>query len=144
MSSKAYLGETRPYAAAIQRLRGAGLRPTQQRVALARLIFGAGDRHLTAEQLHTEALAARVRVSLATVYNSLHQFVAAGLLREVVVEAGRCYFDTNVAAHHHFYCLDSGRLQDIPVDGIRLANLPVPPADSRIEQVDVVVRVRRI
>ena len=144
MTSKASLGETRPYADAIQRLRGAGLRPTQQRLALARLIFGSGDRHLTAEQLHTEALAARVRVSLATVYNSLHQFVDAGLLREVVVEAGRYYFDTNMGSHHHFYCLDSGQLADIPVDGVRLASLPTPPAGSRIEQVDVVVRVRRV
>jgi Fur family transcriptional regulator, iron response regulator len=143
MTRKLSPPETRPYADAIHKLRGAHLRPTRQRVALTRLIFAGGDRHLTAETLHNEALATRVRVSLATVYNTLHQFVEAGLLREVVVEAGRSYFDTNVGAHHHFYCLDSGRLQDIPVDGITLANLPLPPADSRIERVDVVVRVRR-
>jgi Fur family transcriptional regulator, iron response regulator len=71
------------------RLRTAGLRPTRQRVALARLLFGQCDRHVTAEQLHKEALDADVRVSLATVYNTLHQFTDAGLLREVVVEAGR-------------------------------------------------------
>jgi Fur family transcriptional regulator, iron response regulator len=144
MRSKPSPIETRRNADAAARLRGVGLRPTRQRLALTRLIFQADDRHLTAETLHNEALSSRVRVSLATVYNTLHQFVDAGLLREVVVEAGRSYFDTNVGAHHHFYCLDSGRLQDIPADGITLGQLPEPPVDSRIERVDVVVRVRRL
>src|SRR5207248_10906086 len=84
-----------------ERLRRAGLRPTRQRVALARLLFDGGDRHVTAEQLHAEALAAAIRVSLATVYNTLHQFTAASLMREVVVEPGRSYFDTNTDDHHH-------------------------------------------
>ena len=88
----------------VERLRAAGLRPTRQRLALARLLFDGGDRHVTAEHLHGEAQARAIRVSLATVYNTLHQFTAAGLLREVVVEPGRSYFDTNVSDHHHFFC----------------------------------------
>src|SRR5438094_9801147 len=112
----------------VERLRRAGLRPTRQRVALARLLFNGGDRHVTAEQLHGEALGATIRVSLATVYNTLHQFTAAGLLREVVVEPGRSYFDTNTDDHHHFFCEPSGVLQDIPGQGAVISGLPLPPA----------------
>src|SRR3546814_13718253 len=111
------MSKDRPYSALVQRLKAAGLRPTRQRLALAKLLFeapGGCDRHMTAEQLHAEAVADNVRVSLATIYNSLHQFTEAGLLREVVVESGRSYFDTNVTDHHHFYYEGSGRLQDIP------------------------------
>ncbi len=138
--------EARPYTALIERLKTAGLRPTRQRLALAKLLFadreGATNRHVTAEQLHGEAMAAEMRVSLATVYNTLHQFTGAGLLREVVVESGRSYFDTNVDDHHHFYFEDSGRLQDIPGDSVRLAELPSAPAGAEIERVDVIIRVR--
>ncbi|HSR70764.1 MAG TPA: Fur family transcriptional regulator [Kiloniellales bacterium] len=133
--------EARPYRGLIDRLKLAGLRPTRQRLALARLLFEGGDRHLTAEQLHQEATRASVPVSLATVYNTLHQFTAAGLLREVVVEPGRSYFDTNVEEHHHFYYQDSGRLADIPGSEVVLADLPEPPSGTRVARVDVIIRV---
>ena len=116
----------RPYSDLIDRLKTAGLRPTRQRLALARLLFSHGDRHLTAEQLHGEAMAARVPVSLATVYNALHQFTETGLLREVIVEPGRSYFDTNVTDHHHFFHEDSGHLEDIAGENVRLNALPGP------------------
>ena len=132
----------RPYSFLIERLKGAGLRPTRQRLALAKLLFDKGDHHLTAEHLHSQAIAANVRISLATVYNTLHQFTASGLLREVVVEPGRSYFDTNVNEHHHFYYEDSGRLQDIPGDKARLAELPVPPEGSEVARVDIMIRLR--
>ena len=135
------MANQRPYSGLIERLKSVGLRPTRQRLALARLLQDGGDRHLSAEQLHEEALAAKVRVSLATVYNALHQFTAAGLLREVVVEPGRSYFDTNVEDHHHFYFEDSGRLEDIPGDQVSLTNLPKPPKGSRLSRVDVIIRV---
>ena len=135
------MAKPRPYSDLIERLKAVGLRPTRQRLALARLLRDGGDRHLSAEQLHEEALAAKVRVSLATVYNALHQFTAAGLLREVVVEPGRSYFDTNVEDHHHFYFEDSGRLEDIPGDEIGLTSLPTPPKGTRLARVDVVVRL---
>ena len=132
---------TRPYANALELLRAARLRPTRQRLALARLLFDKGDRHVSAEQLHGEAQAAAVRVSLATVYNALHQFIAAGLLREVVVDPGRSYFDTNVSDHHHFYFEETGQLQDIAGDRVGVAELPAPPSGTAIRRVDVIIRV---
>ena len=131
----------RPFSNALELLRTAKLRPTRQRLALARMLFEKGDRHVTAEQLHGEAQAASVRVSLATVYNTLHQFISAGLLREVVVDPGRSYFDTNVSDHHHFFHEDSGRLQDIPGERVGVAELPAPPAGTQIRRVDVIIRV---
>lgn len=131
----------RRYTRVIQLLNRVGLRPTRQRLTLARLLFGNSDRHVTAEQLHDEAVAAKVPVSLATVYNALHQFTEAGLLREVVVEAGRSYFDTNTTQHHHFFRSDTGELQDIAADAITVSNLPVLPEGTDLDRVDVVVRV---
>src|ERR1700730_3204131 len=137
------MGGSRPFTNALERLSTAGLRPTRQRLALARLLFDKGDRHVTAEQLHGEALAAAVPVSLATVYNTLHQFIGAGLLREVVVNSGRCYFDTNVSDHHHFFLADSGKLVDIPGHRIDVANVPSPPSGTTICRIDVIIRVER-
>ena len=132
---------SRPYASALDRLKAAGLRPTRQRLSLARLLFADGDCHVTAETLHGRAQSDGIRVSLATVYNTLHQFQAAGLLREVVVEPGRAYFDTNVADHHHFFHEGSGVLTDIPRDSVALGSLPSAPDGSRIARVDVIIRV---
>jgi Fur family transcriptional regulator, iron response regulator len=126
----------------LARLRVAGLRPTRQRLLLARLLLENGDRHVTAEQLHGEASTSDLPVSLATVYNTLHQFVGAGLLQQVVVEPGRSYFDTNTADHHHFFCEPSGLLQDIPACALTVHGVPLPPAGTEIHRVDVVVRVR--
>ena len=134
---------SRPYTNALELLRTAKLRPTRQRLALARLLFEKGDRHVTAEQLHGEALAAAVPVSLATIYNTLHQFIEARLLREVVVNSGRSYFDTNVSDHHHFFFEDSGRLLDIPGEDIGVTGLPEPPDGASIRRVDVIIRVER-
>ncbi len=127
----------------LARLRSAGLRPTRQRLALAQLLFNGGDRHVTAEQLHGEAATAAIPVSLATVYNTLHQFTEAGLLREVVVEPGRSYFDTNIYDHHHFYCETTGALQDIPGAAVSVVELPHAPPGTEISRVDVIIRVRR-
>jgi Fur family iron response transcriptional regulator len=133
----------RPFTNALELLRSARLRPTRQRLALARLLFEQGDRHVSAEQLHGEALEAEVPVSLATVYNTLHQFVEAALLREVVVSPGRSYFDTNVSDHHHFFFEDSGQLLDIPGERIGVTGLPMPPEGASIRRVDVIIRVDR-
>jgi len=131
----------RPFSNALERLRRVGLRPTRQRLALARLLFDKGNRHLTAEQLHGEAIEAAVRVSLATVYNTLHQFTTAGLLNEVVVEPGRSYFDTNVDDHHHFFFEERGQLQDIPGDTLLVSALPQAPSGTAIRRVDVIIRL---
>jgi Fur family iron response transcriptional regulator len=126
-----------------ERLRAAGLRPTKQRVALANLLFRDEDRHLTAETLHEEAHKAGVRVSLATIYNTLHQFTEAHLLKQVAVEAGRSYFDTNVHEHQHFYVEDEGMLIDIPGASIEVAGVPAAPKGMTVDRVDVVVRLKR-
>jgi Fur family iron response transcriptional regulator len=120
----------------------AGLRPTRQRLALAKVLFENGNRHTTAEMLHIEAQAAHIRVSLATVYNTLRQFTNAGLLREMVVDASRSYFDTNTSPHHHFFFEESGELVDIREELITLSDLPPPPEGTTIDRVDVVVRVK--
>jgi Fur family iron response transcriptional regulator len=127
----------------VLRLRGSGLRPTRQRVELANLLFREGHRHLTAEALHDEAERAGIRVSLATVYNTLHQFTEAGLLRQVMVDAARSYFDTNIGEHQHFYTEEDGTLIDIPGDAISVAGVPAPPKGTAINRVDVVIRLRR-
>ncbi len=133
---------TSPLPIALQHLRAAGLRPTRQRLALAQLLLENGDRHVTAEQLHGEAVGAGIPVSLATVYNTLHQFTDAGLLREAVVEPGRSYFDTNTADHHHFFCEATGKLQDIPAHQLSVSDLPLPPLGTEIRRVDIIVRIR--
>jgi len=125
-----------------KRVREAGLRPTRQRIALADLLFAKGDRHLSAEELHEEALAAGVPVSLATVYNALHQFTEAGLLRILAVEGSRTYFDTNTSDHHHFFIEGENRIFDIESGPVTIANLPAPPEGMEIANVDVVVRLR--
>jgi Fur family iron response transcriptional regulator len=119
----------------------AGLRPTRQRLGLARLLFEAGNRHVTAEDIHAEAKVAGIPVSLATIYNTLHQFTASGLLREVVVEPGRAYFDTNTSGHHHFFFEETGDVCDIPENDISIARLPSLPDGATLSRVDVVVRV---
>ena len=130
-------------AVATDRLRHAGLRPTRQRVELAGLLFKDCDRHVTAESLHDEVTGAGLKVSLATVYNTLHQFTEAGLLRQVIVDAARSYFDTNTGDHQHFFLESEGLLIDIPGESIAVAGVPAPPAGLSVDRVDVVVRVRR-
>jgi Fur family iron response transcriptional regulator len=124
------------------RLRQVNLRPTRQRVALGWLLFARGDRHVTAEMLHEEAGRARVPVSLATIYNTLHQFTEAGLLREVSVDGSRTYFDTNLSDHHHFFVEGDESLVDIPDGHISVSDLPRAPEGMEIARVDVIVRVR--
>jgi Fur family iron response transcriptional regulator len=124
-------------------LRMAGLRPTRQRIALAELLFSGEHRHVSAEELHAEAGAARVNVSLATIYNTLHQFQQAGLLREVAIDASRSYFDTDTSDHHHFYLEDEQRVVDIPSAGIVINGLPEAPDGTVVTHVDVIVRVRK-
>ena len=125
------------------RLRAAGLRPTRQRVALARLLFEGGSRHVTAESLHVEVKSAQMPVSLATVYNALNQFRGAGLMREVVVAPGRSDCETEHGHDHHFFVEPDGALHDFPSDKVTIAGLPAPPKGTRLSRVDVIVRVRR-
>ena len=122
-------------------LRQAGLRPTRQRLVLATLLFSGQDRHIAAETLHAEALASGEHLSLATVYNTLHHFTEAGLLRELALEGSKAYFDTNTSNHNHFYIQEKGEVLDIPSNTIRVDGLPEPPEGMKISHVDVVVRL---
>jgi Fur family transcriptional regulator, iron response regulator len=126
-----------------QMLREVGLRPTRQRLALGWLLFAKGDRHMTAESLHEEALRARFPVSLATVYNTLNQFTTVRLLREVAVDGSKTYFDTNNSDHHHFFVEGENNLFDIPGSELLVDRLPKPPVGFEVARVDVVVRLRR-
>ena len=124
-------------------LRDVGLRPTRQRMALGWMLFGKGDRHLTAEMLYEEASKAKVPVSLATVYNTLHQFTEVGLLRQVAVDGSKTYFDTNVSDHHHFFVEGDNALVDIPNAEPIVGTMPAPPEGYEIARIDVVVRIKR-
>ncbi len=127
-----------------KKLRNSGLRPTRQRLALTELLYSKGDRHISAEDLHAEALAANVPVSLATIYNALNQFTMAGLLREVAIEGQRTYFDTNTSSHHHFYIESEERLVDIPHGSLRVVGVPQTPSGKEIDRIDVIVRLRDV
>lgn len=124
------------------RLRTVGLRPTRQRISLGWLLFAKGDRHITAEMLFEEAMRARVPVSLATVYNTLHQFTDVGLLRQLAVDGSKSYFDTNTTEHHHFFVEGDEQLIDVPAE-IEVGALPDAPPGMEIARVDVIVRLRR-
>jgi Fur family iron response transcriptional regulator len=126
-----------------EKLRDVGLRPTRQRTSLGWLLFAKGDRHISAEMLYEEAMRARVPVSLATVYNTLHQFTQAGLLRELAVDGAKTYFDTNTSKHHHFLIEDTNQLVDIPDDLVEILRVPQALDGMEIASVDVVVRLRR-
>jgi len=112
-------------------------------VSLGWLLFGKGDRHVTAELLFDEAARARVPVSLATVYNTLHQFTQAGLLRQLAVDGTKAYFDTNPSEHHHFFLEEEGRLVDMPSEGMTVSDLPAPPAGMEVAGIEVIVRLRK-
>jgi len=125
----------------VDMLRTAGLRPTRQRVSLAALLFGRGDRHTTAENLYEEAHRDGVRISLATIYNALHQFTEAGLLRELAVDGTRTYFDTNTGDHQHFFIESEGKMIDIPTPSLKVTGIPDLPEGKRVARVDVMIRL---
>jgi Fur family iron response transcriptional regulator len=140
--TEAHSAVTRPEVRSM--LRQSGLRPTRQRMALAEILFAHGNRHISAESLHDEAVTRRVPVSLATIYNTLHQFTKAGLLREVAVDGSKTYFDTNTDDHHHFFVEDDNEVMDIPPGQMGVGRIPEPPDGYEISRIDVVVRLRRI
>ena len=131
----------RTYSKCLEKLNAAGLRPTKQRLGLARLLFERPHDHITAEQLHKDAHDARMKISLATVYNTLNQFSEVGLVREVVVESSHSYFCTNPAPHHHMYNEVTGEITDIPADQVQLTTLPDLPNGLKVDTIDVIIRV---
>jgi Fur family iron response transcriptional regulator len=126
-----------------QRLKEAGLRPTAQRLALARVLFDGCDKHISAEDLHAQVAHAGLKVSLATVYNTLHQFKNVGLLRELAIEGDRTWYDTNTSNHFHFFNEEDGALTDIDPGELKISGLPALPKGKIIDRIDVIVRVRK-
>ncbi|HEV2157752.1 Fur family transcriptional regulator Irr [Bradyrhizobium sp.] len=125
-----------------RRLRNAGLRPTRQRVLLGDLLFGRGDRHVTAEMLFAEAAGANIQLSLATVYNTLNQFTQAGLLRRIGPDGSRSFFDTNTTVHPHFYLHGEDVLVDVP-ETLLLEQMPEPLPGHEISRLDIIIHIRR-
>ncbi|HRP88119.1 MAG TPA: Fur family transcriptional regulator [Gammaproteobacteria bacterium] len=124
-----------------KRLSSHGAKPTTQRLKLAEVVF-ARPQHLSAEQVLQVARTRGIRVSKATVYNTLNLFVDCGLLRELVVDRDRVYYDSTVHAHHHFYNVDTGEMIDIPAEAVSFAGVPAAPAGTEQDGVEVIIRVR--
>lgn len=122
-------------------LREAGLRPTWQRMQLIKLLFGSGHRHITVDKLYQEALQEGAKISLSTVYNTMHRLCSVNLLREISLGNGKSYFDTDICDHQHYYMEETGELMDIPCSRI-FPTMPTPPQGTAIKQVDVVVRLQ--
>ena len=137
-----HMKTVRSFTNVINRLREVNLRPTRQRISLAKMLLEGEDRHITAEMLHQEALGLNISVSLATVYNTLNQFTAAGILREIGVDSQHCYFDTNTSDHHHFFFEKTKHLEDIKSEDIVLTSIPKPPDGTVVKRVDIVIRLK--
>ena len=125
----------------IDRLKAAGVTPTQQRVEIAQILFRQ-PQHLSAEQVLSEVNVQSAMVSKATVYNTLGLFAEKGLVREVIVDPTKVFYDSNIAEHHHFYNVDTGRLTDIDPTSVKVEALPQLPAGTVADGVDVIIRVR--
>ena len=126
-----------------EQLRLAGLRPTRQRLAIAAILLDGRHRHVTAESLTAEITDGGSQVSCATIYNTLNQFTAAGLLHRVIVHNNYSLFDTKTECHHHFYDEKTNKLVDIPNGDITLTKLPSPPNGHEIKAVDVLIHIQR-
>ena len=128
---------------AIELLKNVALRPTKQRIALTKILFRENHLHVTAEQLHSEAMRKGYKISLATVYNALNSFKEAGIVKQVLVEPGKIYFDTNTESHHHFYIEETGELVDVPDDECKIVSLPLIPAEYTVNQVEITIRLEK-
>jgi len=122
-------------------LRSHEINPTSQRIEIAQVLFSRCE-HLSAEDVFALVNGESSRVSKATVYNTLGLFAERGLIREVIADPTRVFYDPNTAPHHHFYDTSTGRLMDIPAEDVQIHSLPALPEGMRMEGVDVIVRVR--
>ena len=123
------------------RLRTHGINPTSQRIEIAQALFLRCE-HLSAEEVFALVNGESARVSKATVYNTLGLFAERGLIREVIADPARVFYDPNTAPHHHFYDTSTGKLMDIPADDVQIHGLPALPEGMHMEGVDVIVRMR--
>jgi Fur family iron response transcriptional regulator len=124
-------------------LRGHGINPTHQRIEIAHAIFSHGE-HLSADRILALVNDRASETSKATVYNTLNLFLEKHLIREVIVDPSKVFYDPNTERHHHFYNVDTGELTDIDARGIRVTGLPALPHGMATEGMDIIVRVRSI
>jgi Fur family transcriptional regulator, iron response regulator len=125
-----------------RKLESAGVMPTRQRVDLGRTIFGAGDRHFTAEMIYQETRSIRFAPTRGTIYNTLNEFARRGLLREIALYDAKVWYDTKTGPHFHFYFEDTDELSDIP--DYELPEIEIsPPEGMRVAAIDVIVRLKR-
>ena len=131
----------RPRAAVIETLRRCRIAPTAQRVEIAQVLF-ARPQHLSADQVLAQVNRDRSRVSKATVYNTLGLFAKRGLIREIIADPARLFYDTNTSEHHHVYNVDTGTLTDIEAEAVTIGALPDLPDGTVADGVEVIIRVR--
>jgi len=115
--------------------------PTRQRIEIAYILF-THEQHLSAEQILAAVNAREIRASKATIYNTLNLFVQKHLVRELIIDPSRIFYDRNMEPHHHFYNVETGELTDIPADSIHIAGLPILPTGTTVENIDIIVRTR--
>jgi Fur family transcriptional regulator, iron response regulator len=127
----------------LRKLAAAGVRPTRQRLDLARVIFGAGNRHFTAEMIHQETRSIRFAPTLGTIYNTLNEFARCGLLREIAIYDAKLWYDTKTGPHYHFYREDTEELSDIPEEWLPDFTIPAPDG-TLIKAIDVIVRLKKL
>ena len=125
----------------VELLTAYGVQPTQQRIEIAKVLF-ARDQHLSADEVLGRVNADSALVSKATVYNTLGLFARSGLVREVIVDRSRVFYDPNTRPHHHFYNVDTGTLTDVDADQVVLNELPKAPRGTIPDGVDIIIRVR--
>jgi Fur family iron response transcriptional regulator len=131
------------YGVLVRRLAAAGVRPTRQRLDLARAIFSAGNRHFTAETIYHETRSIQFAPTLGTIYNTLNEFSRCGLLREIAIYDAKLWYDTKTGPHYHFYREDTEELSDIPENFLPEFEIPAPDGTS-IAAIDVIVRLRKL
>jgi len=127
----------------INRLRSSGLRPTKQRLIICKVLFDRKDTfHFTIDNLKKKIEKNnKSKISLATVYNTVHAFKKNGYLKEISLQGNKTFFDTNSKSHHHFYDQDAGDLMDIKNEDILVSKLPTPPKGKTINEVEVTISV---
>ena len=126
------------------KLRAGGVKPTRQRLEIARVLFSpASAGHLSADRILALVNETRPATSKATVYNTLKLFLTRGLIRAVIADPNKVFYDANVAPHHHFYDVHTGEFIDIAADNVAVTGLPPLPVGSVAEGVDIVIRIRR-
>ena len=129
----------------INKLRTSGLRPTKQRILIAKNLFDRNKTfHFTVEKLNKDInRKGKEKVSLATIYNTVEAFTKAGHIKEILTSKSKSYFDTNIKSHHHFYDDETKELTDVDYNEIKLSKIPTPPKGKKIKNLEVVIRVQK-